>query len=101
MHCLNIINNGINSIMVTNISERKGCAMSKIIDINKSIYELCNEYPEIPEILQSLGLKDITKPGMISTVGRFMTLPKGAKAKGIELEKIKQEFIRLGYEIRE
>lgn len=75
--------------------------MSKVIDINKSIFELCNEYPEIPEILSSIGFKDITKPGMISTMGRFMTLPKGAKAKGIDLEKIKQEFIRLGYEIKE
>jgi selenophosphate synthetase-related protein len=75
--------------------------MPREIDINKSIFELCNEYPEIPEILSSLGFKDITKPGMISTAGRFMTLPKGAKAKGIDLEKIKQEFIRLGYEIKE
>ncbi len=72
--------------------------MPREIDINKSIFELCNEYPEI---LSSLGFKDITKPGMISTAGRFMTLPKGAKAKGIDLEKIKQEFIRLGYEIKE
>lgn len=75
--------------------------MPREIDINKSIFELCNEYPEIPEILSFLGFKDITKPGMISTAGRFMTLPKGAKAKGIDLEKIKQEFIRLGYEIKE
>ncbi len=75
--------------------------MPKIIDINKSIFELCNEYPEIPEILVSLGFKDIVKPGMISTAGRFMTLNKGSKAKGIDLDKIKQEFIRLGYEIKE
>lgn len=75
--------------------------MSKVIDINKSVFELCKEYPEIPEILWSLGFKDITMPGMISTAGRFMTLPKGAKAKGIDLNKIKQEFIRLGYEIKE
>lgn len=75
--------------------------MSKIIDINKTIFELCKEYPEIPQILSELGFKDITKPGMISTAGRFMTLPKGAAAKGIDLEKIKQEFIRMGYEIKE
>lgn len=75
--------------------------MPKIIDINKSIFELCNEYPEIPEILVSLGFKDIVKPGMISTAGRFMTLNKGSKAKGIDLDKIKQEFICLGYEIKE
>lgn len=75
--------------------------MPKVIDINKSIFELSKEYPEIPEIMAALGFKDITKPGMISTAGRFMTLTKGAAAKGIDLEKIKQEFIRLGYEIKE
>lgn len=75
--------------------------MSKVIDINKTIFELCKEYPEIPEIMSEIGFKDIIKPGMISTAGRFMTLTKGAAAKGIDLEKIKQEFIRKGYEIKE
>lgn len=75
--------------------------MSKVIDINKTIFELCKEYPEISEIMSELGFKDITKPGMISTAGRFMTLSKGALAKGIDLEKIKQEFILSGYEIKE
>jgi hypothetical protein len=75
--------------------------MSKIIDINKTVFELCKEFPEIPDILSELGFKDITKPGMINTAGRFMTLPKGAKAKGIDLEMVKQEFIQRGYEIKE
>lgn len=75
--------------------------MLKIIDLNKTIFELSKEYPEIPEIMSELGFKDITKPGMISTAGRFMTLNKGAAAKNIDIEKIKQEFIRLGYEIKE
>lgn len=76
--------------------------MSKIIDMNKTIFEICNEYPEIPEIMWELGFKDITIPGMISTAGRFMTLSKGASlVKGIDLEKIKKEFALRGYEIRE
>lgn len=75
--------------------------MSKVIDINRTIFELCKEYPEIPQIMSDLGFKDITKPGMISTAGRFMTLSKGAAAKGIDLEKIKQELIQRGYEIKE
>ncbi|MGD9568749.1 MAG: DUF1858 domain-containing protein [Sedimentibacter sp.] len=75
--------------------------MNKVIDFNKTIFELSKEYPEIPEIMAELGFKDITKPGMISTAGRFMTLPKGAAAKGIDLEKIKQEFISRGYKIKE
>lgn len=75
--------------------------MTKVIDFKKTIFELCSEYPEIPEILSSIGFNDITKPGMISTAGRFMTLPKGALAKKIELDKIKKEFINRGYEIKD
>ncbi len=75
--------------------------MSKIIDINKTVYELCKEYPELQEILSSIGFKDITLPGMINTAGRFMTLTKGSKAKGIPLEKIKEELIQKGFEIKE
>lgn len=75
--------------------------MSKLIDLNKTIFELSKEYPEITEVMSELGFKDITKPGMISTAGRFMTLNKGAIAKGIDIEEIKQEFIHLGYEIKE
>lgn len=75
--------------------------MSKIININNTVYELSKEFPEIPEILAELGFKDITKPGMISTAGRFMTLQKGSTAKGIDLEYIKKELIQRGYEIKE
>lgn len=75
--------------------------MSKIIDINKTVYELCKEYPELQKILSSIGFKDITLPGMINTAGRFMTLTKGSKAKGIPLEKIKEELIQKGFEIKE
>lgn len=75
--------------------------MSKVIDMKKTVFELCKDYPEVQEILFDIGFKDITKPGMISTAGRFMTLPKGAVAKGIDLNKIKQEFIQRGYEIKE
>lgn len=75
--------------------------MSKIIDINKTVHELCKEYPELQEILSSIGFKDITLPGMINTAGRFMTLTKGSKAKGIPIEKIKEELIQRGFEIKE
>lgn len=75
--------------------------MQKVIDLNKTVHELCNEYEDVPEILSSLGFKDILMPGMINTAGRFMTIKKGSKAKGIDLELVKQEFIKRGYEIKE
>ena len=72
-----------------------------VIDFKKTVYELCSENKDIAEILSEIGFKDITKPGMINTAGRFMTIPKGAKAKGFNIEEIKKEFIKRGYEIKE
>lgn len=72
-----------------------------IIDFNKTVYELCKEDAKIAKILEEIGFKDIAKPTMITTVGRYMTIPKGAKGKGFNLEDIKKEFIKRGYEIKE
>lgn len=72
---------------------------NKIIDFNKTIYELSNENPDVVKILAELGFTDIIKPGMISTVGRFMTIKKGSDAKRIDLEVIKKKFEESGYEV--
>lgn len=71
----------------------------KQIDLTKSVYELCNQYQELPQILSELGFKDITKPGMLASVGRFMTLPKGALAKRIDLVVILDYLEEHGFEI--
>ena len=72
-----------------------------IIDFNKTVYDLCSENEKVAEILAEIGFKDITKPGMLNTAGRFMTIPKGAKGKNFDLEEIKKEFIKRGFEIKE
>ena len=73
----------------------------KSIDINQTIQGLVSQYPEIKDLLFELGFKDIVKPGMLQTVGRFMTLTKGAELKGISLDLIKQTLNQHGYEIKE
>ncbi len=75
--------------------------MEKIIDFNKSLLELSKEYPEVIEIMKYLGFNQIAMPGMLSTVGRFMTIPKGAASKGIPIEKIKEVFESKGYKVLE
>lgn len=72
---------------------------TKQIDLNKSVYELCSENPELPELLAELGFKDITKPGMLPTVGRFMTISKGAMMKKIDLNVIRDILKTHGYEV--
>ncbi|MFR1324122.1 MAG: DUF438 domain-containing protein [Ezakiella massiliensis] len=57
----------------------------KYIDLNKSVYDLVNEYPELLDIMCELGFTEIKKPAMLKSVGRIMTIPKGAKVKGIDM----------------
>ncbi len=73
----------------------------KMIDLSKTVHELCNQNVDLLEVLGRIGFTDITKPGMLNTVGRFMTLPKGAKAKNIDLEYIKKELIKEGYSVKD
>lgn len=71
----------------------------RIVDFNKTVYELCSTNPEIIDILIELGFKDIAKPGMLQTAGRIMTLSKGAAMKKIDLDTIKEAFEKHGFEI--
>lgn len=71
--------------------------MDKIINLNETVYEIYMKYPEISDILYQLGFHDIVKPGMINTVGRVMTLRKGATMKKIDFEVIEQNLLDKGY----
>ena len=64
-----------------------------------TVYELCTKHPDIRDILHELGFVDILKPGMLQTAGRFMTLPRGAKMKGIDLERVRERLREAGYEL--
>lgn len=75
--------------------------MNKVIDLSKSVYEICTKDPEVIEIMKEIGFDKITLPGMLSTAGRFMTLPKGAESMKISLDHVKDVFNNRGYEIRE
>jgi hypothetical protein len=71
------------------------------IDINQTIYQLISTYPKLKDVLYDLGFTDITKPGMLQTVGRIMTIKKGATMKNISLDVIKEKFIQNGFKIKE
>lgn len=70
---------------------------NKIIDLNKSVYDLCNEHKDLPNILHGIGFVDIVKPGMLHTAGRFMTIKKGAALKKISLDTVKERLLQYGY----
>ena len=69
------------------------------IDFSKSLYELISQYPIVKDIMFEIGFKDIVKPGMIQTAGRYVTIPKGAQMKKIPLEKVIEVFEAKGFQI--
>ncbi|HEY9062963.1 MAG TPA: DUF1858 domain-containing protein [Pseudobacteroides sp.] len=75
--------------------------MAKTLDLSKTVYELCKEDPQLIEIMKELGFDHITNTASLNTVGRFVTIPKGTVIKSMDLEKIKSEFIKKGYNIIE
>ena len=73
--------------------------MTKILDLNQSVYELCNQYPEIISIMVEIGFENVIKPSVLQTAGRVMTLPKGCRMKGISLDTVKEAFQHNGFKI--
>lgn len=73
--------------------------MEKVLRMDESILEMVSRHSEVIDIMVELGFKDITKPGMLQTAGRFMTLSKGIKLKNMDLDTVKLAFERHGFEI--
>jgi hypothetical protein len=73
----------------------------KEIDLRRTVFELCKEYPELVGLLDEIGFRDIAKSGMLSTAGRFMTIPKGAAMKKIDPGLIKKVFDEHGFHVKE
>ena len=73
--------------------------MTKVIDFNRPIKDVCEEYPEVIDIMKELGFHRIANPVMLKTVGRVMTIKKGAVMQQIPMEKIKETFIHYGLKV--
>ena len=73
--------------------------MSKKLDLTKSVHDLVKEYPEVKDIMVTLGFSEIGKAAMLQSVGRVMTIPKGSEIKDIPMEKILAAFREAGFEI--
>lgn len=71
----------------------------KIIDFSVPIKKLAEEYPDFIQIMYDCGFTRIKIPGLLSTVGRVMTIPLGAQAMKIDLNKVKQAFEDKGYKV--
>lgn len=73
--------------------------MAKKLDLNKMVFELTKEYPELIDIMADLGFSEITKKPMLHSVGKIMTIPKGAKMKNISMMDVVTALISNGFEL--
>lgn len=73
--------------------------MSKKLDLSKTVHDLCKEYPELAEIMSGLGFTEMTKKVALNSVGRVMTIPKGAEIKGVDLGLIVKTLQDNGFEV--
>lgn len=71
--------------------------MEKKLDLSKSVYDLVKEYPEVIDIMKDLGFSEITNKVMLNSVGKIMTIPKGAKMKGVSMIDIVSAFMKAGF----
>ncbi|KFN02691.1 DUF1858 domain-containing protein [Bacillus clarus] len=75
--------------------------MIKMIDFSQTVGDLVTQYPEIIPILKKLGFEHITKPGMLRTASRVMTIPNGCRMKGISFDLVTKAFETNGFKIKE
>ena len=73
--------------------------MGKRLDLGKTIFELNRDDPDILPIMIEAGFTEIAKPLMLNTVGKLMTIPKGAATRGINLDDVLRLFRERGYEV--
>lgn len=71
--------------------------MNQPLDLSRTVFDLTQEYPNLIPILKELGFNEITNPALRHSVGRVMTIPKGAAHKGIPMEKVRTALQEAGF----
>lgn len=73
--------------------------MPRTIDLSRTVHDLVADNPEVATIMRDLGFADIAKPMALETVGRVMTIPRGAQIKGIDLASVMEALEAAGFEV--
>ena len=74
--------------------------MTKEIDLEKSVYELTEAYPELIEILKELGFFGVTSAVARNTLGRVTTIPQGCQKQGQELVNVIKKLEDAGFVVK-
>lgn len=71
----------------------------KQVDLNKTLYDLTEEHPELIPVLAEMGFAGVTLPEMRETHGKVMTILSGCEKLGIDLAEVKKSLEERGYEV--
>lgn len=70
------------------------------ISLDTPVHDLVTQTPAIIEVMVAMGLDGVTDPKLLKTVGRLMTLRKGAKMKHIDLADLIDQLKAAGFEVQ-
>ncbi|MBM6614757.1 DUF1858 domain-containing protein [Desemzia sp. RIT804] len=73
----------------------------KKINLNNTVYQLIQQYPELKNILVQLGFAPLQNEHLLNTVGRMMPLRKGAEQIGLNVSDLIVQLEKHGFTIEE
>ena len=73
----------------------------KEISLNDTVYNLVKQYPEIRELIISLGFEPLRSDKMLNTAGRIMTIGKALKRNDVPEELFVEPLAKNGYSVKE
>lgn len=73
---------------------------AKEIDLNRTLYDLTEEYPELIPIFQEIGLSGAANPIMRKTAGRTVKILEGIQRHKLSLEEVVKKLEEAGYTVK-
>ncbi len=71
----------------------------KEIDVNKTLFELTGQYPELIDILADLGFMGVKNPIVRKTLGKKTNLREGCKRQGKNLDEVIAKLEEKGFTV--
>ncbi len=72
----------------------------KTADLNRTLYDLTTEYPELIDILFDLGFMGVKNPVMRESHGKQMTVKTGCGHLGLDLARVEAALKAKGFEVK-
>lgn len=74
--------------------------MAEMIDLDASVFETCQAHPDVKDLMAQAGFTEIVKPGMLATMGKIMTIRKGCRVKGVDIDALVRTFQAQGLSVK-